>query len=162
MYVNPSRNPKAIHRMNEPTLVQDPAAPSPGELAGISEEMICNLVHTFYGHIRADATLGPIFQDVIGENWDPHLAKMCDFWSSVTLKSARYKGTPMAAHIRIDRLEDRHFDHWLALFRETVAEICPADAAALFDDRARRIAQSLRLGVAMHRGKLTVTPPGQP
>ena len=32
----------------------------------ISEEMISTLVHAFYGMIRTDAELGPIFNTVIG------------------------------------------------------------------------------------------------
>ena len=43
-----------------------------------------------------------------------------------------------------------HFDHWLALFRETATCVCPPEAAALFIDRSRRIAQSLELGNALH------------
>ena len=40
------------------------------------------------------------------------------------------------------------FDRWLALFEETAREVCPPAAAALFIERARRVAESLELGVA--------------
>jgi hemoglobin len=34
----------------------------------------------------------------------------------------------------------------------TASEVCPREAAAHFVERARRIAQSLELGIATHRG----------
>ena len=52
-------------------------------LSPITENMIRQLVHGFYAKVRADQELGPIFARVIGEDWDPHLEKMCAFWSSV-------------------------------------------------------------------------------
>lgn len=48
----------------------------------IDEKMIHALVHGFYARVRQDAAIGPIFNNVIGDNWDAHLAKLCDFWSS--------------------------------------------------------------------------------
>lgn len=138
------------------------AALAPGTAAGVDEAMIRDVVHSFYGRIRQDSLLGPIFGDVIGDNWDDHLAKMCDFWSSVLLMTGRYQGRPMPAHIRIDLgkgpkgesagLSEAHFGHWLDLFRQTVAERCPPQAAALFEDRAQKIAQSLLMGVRFSRG----------
>lgn len=127
---------------------------APGTPVGVTEEMIHELVHAFYGKIRKDPALGPIFNRVIGEGWDPHLAKMCDFWSSVTLMSGRFHGSPMAAHARIEGLRPTHFARWLHLWRETTAEVCPPQAAALFVERAEMIAQSLQLGVAASRGEL--------
>jgi hemoglobin len=132
---------------------------SPGATAGVTEAMVHDVVHAFYDSIRADATLGPIFNRVIGDNWDHHLAKMCDFWSSVLLMTGRYDGRPMPAHIRIDTgngagLSEAHFAHWLGLFRATVAERCPPAAAALFEDRAQKIAASLLQGVQFSRGEL--------
>src|SRR5579871_4818782 len=85
----------------------------------ITEELIRELVHGFYARIRRDGVLGPIFDRVIGEDWDPHLAKMCDFWSSVMRMTGRYKGNPMLAHMRLKMVRPEHFERWLALFRET-------------------------------------------
>lgn len=132
---------------------------APGSAAGVTEAMIREVVHGFYGRIRQDALLGPVFEGVIADNWDHHLAKMCDFWSSVLLMSGRYEGRPMPAHIRIKvakgmGLDTEHFDHWLTLFRATVRDLCPAEAAALFEDRAQRIATSLLQGVRFARGEM--------
>lgn len=129
---------------------------APGPLVGVTEELIHQLVHAFYGRIRRDPALGPIFNRIITD-WDPHLARMCDFWSSVTLMSGRFKGAPMAAHARIEGLRPTHFARWLHLWRETAAEVCEPPAAALFIAKAEMIAESLQLGIAASRGEL---PPG--
>ena len=113
----------------------------------ITEDLIRELVHGFYARIRTDEVLGPIFARVIGENWDPHLAKMCDFWSSVMRMTGRYKGNPMVAHMRLKMVRPEHFERWLALFRDAAAEICDTELAALFVSRAENIARSLQLGM---------------
>ena len=125
----------------------------PGVAAGVTEQMIHDLVHGFYGKIRADPALGPIFNRVVGD-WDEHLAKMCDFWSSVLLMTGRFKGTPMAAHARIPEIRPTHFARWLHVFQQTAAEMCPPQAAALFVAKSEMIAQSLQLGIAASRGEL--------
>ncbi|HEY3777870.1 MAG TPA: group III truncated hemoglobin [Rhizomicrobium sp.] len=114
---------------------------------GIDETLIRDLVHAFYAKIRTDTQLGPIFERAIGADWGPHLARMCDFWSSVMLMTGRYKGNPMFAHLRLDGVAREHFARWLALFRETSAEICAPPAAHAFVARAENIAKSLQLGM---------------
>lgn len=126
---------------------------APGTPVGVTEEMIHALVHAFYGKVRRDPALGPIFNAAI-DDWDHHLDKLCDFWSSVTLMTGRFKGAPMAAHARLPDIRPTHFARWLHIFRETAAETCPPEAAALFVRRAEMIAQSLQLGIAAHRGEL--------
>lgn len=138
-------------------MVRDPHPKAPGVEAGVTEVMIRNLVHRFYARVREDALLGPIFNSRI-EDWDAHLAKLCDFWSSVTLMTGRYKGTPMKVHAEIPDIESKHFLQWLALFAKTAEEVCPHQAAALFVDRAERIAESLQMGIAIHRGGLPTGP----
>jgi hemoglobin len=120
------------------------------ERTGITEAMIEHLVRGFYAKVRADALLGPIFEARI-RDWEPHLAQMCAFWSSVALMSGRYHGTPMVKHLPLP-VDAVHFDRWLALFEETAGEICPPEAEAHFVERARRIAASLELGIAGGQG----------
>ena len=108
------------------------------------------LVHGFYAKVRTDAVLGPIF-DVRIKDWEPHLAQMCAFWSSVALMTGRYHGTPMAKHMPLP-VDADHFDRWLKLFGETALEVCPPAAAAHFVELARRIAASLELGIAAAQG----------
>jgi hemoglobin len=128
---------------------------APGFAVGIDEAMIHAVVHGFYGRIRQDPALGPIFNRVIpAEAWPAHLQKMCDFWSSVMLMSGRFHGAPMPAHARIEGLNGPHFARWLHLFAETVAELCPPEAAELFVRRSQMIAQSFQLGIAASRGEI--------
>ena len=119
---------------------------------GITEPLIERLVRGFYAKVRADTVLGPIFAARI-EDWEPHLARMCAFWSSVALMSGRYHGTPMARHLPMP-IDADHFDRWLGLFEITAREVCPAEAAAHFVELARRIAASLELGIAGAQGIL--------
>ena len=120
----------------------------PGRRVGVTEEMIHDVVHTFYATIRTDPALGPIFNRVIGENWDAHLAKMCDFWSSVLLMTGRFEGNPMAKHVEVGGLRPTHFARWLHLFRQTVEKLCPEPAAAMFVMRSEMIATALQRGIA--------------
>ena len=41
---------------------------------GIDDAYISTLVDSFYARIRADETLGPIFEAAIGDRWDQHMA----------------------------------------------------------------------------------------
>ncbi len=119
---------------------------------GIDEEMITNLVRTFYSRVRADELLGPIFEERIAD-WETHFKLLTDFWHGVTLLSGRYHGQPMRAHIRLP-VEGRHFDRWLEIFEATANELCPPAAARMFIERARRIAESLEMGIAVTRGEI--------
>lgn len=132
---------------------RDPHPKAPGVAAGVTEEIIRDLVHTFYARVRRDPLIGPIFNAHVAD-WPEHLDKLCAFWSSVTLMTGRYKGTPMKVHAELPGIGAEHFQCWLSLFRATAQEVCPEDAALLFIDRSERIAESLQLGIALHRGEL--------
>jgi hemoglobin len=119
---------------------------------GIDEAMIERLVRTFYGRARRDPLIGPIFETRV-HDWEAHIAQLCAFWSSVALMSGRYHGQPMAAHLPLP-IETMHFERWLSLFAETARDVCPPQAAAHFLERARRIADSLALGIAVQKGEL--------
>jgi hemoglobin len=119
---------------------------------GIDEAMIERLVRGFYARVRADELIGPIFAARIAD-WEPHLQRMCAFWSSVVLMTGRYHGTPMQKHLPLP-VDAEHFDRWLALFEVTAHELCPPKAADHFVERARRIAASLELGIAGAHGVL--------
>ena len=119
---------------------------------GIDEAMVGRLVHGFYADVRADPLLAPVFAAIV-EDWAPHLAQMCAFWSSVVLMSGRYHGRPMEKHAPLP-IDAAHFDRWLALFEAAARRECPPPAAAVFIDRAHRIGESLELGLAAARGQL--------
>ena len=122
------------------------------ERTGIDATMIDRLVRAFYGRARHDPLIGPVFERHVAD-WEAHIPRMCDFWSSVALMSGRYHGQPMTAHLQLP-IEPAHFDRWLELFSETARDVCPPAAAALFIDRAHRIADSLELGIAARKGEI--------
>jgi hemoglobin len=123
------------------------------ERTGIDMVMIERLVRAFYGRARHDPLIGPVFERHVAD-WDAHIPRMCDFWSSVALMSGRYHGQPMTAHLPLP-IDTPHFDRWLELFAETAREVCPPAAAALFIDRAHGIADSLELGIAAQKGEIS-------
>lgn len=92
------------------------------------------VVDDFYGKVRQDKLLGPVFENAIGDNWDHHLDKMYRFWQTVLLDDGKtYFGNPFMKHapLPIDR---DHFERWLALWEETLQQyfVGPlADAALL-------------------------------
>ncbi|MBT1155883.1 group III truncated hemoglobin [Aminobacter anthyllidis] len=127
----------------------------PGQL---DEQIIRDVVHGFYAKIRSDVLLGPLFNKAIApHDWPPHLTTMCDFWSSLMLRTGRYDGLPLPPHLTLPGLGEQHFRRWLGLFRATVNNLCPPEIAALFMERALRIAHSFRLALAHNRGESTLT-----
>ena len=113
----------------------------------VTEDDIHRLVYRFYDMIRNDPELGPIFNAKIND-WDPHLAQMCNFWSSVMLKTGKFQGRPMPKHIAlVGTVEPEHFKIWLSLFERAAYDVCSDDVAAAFLDRAKQIAESLKYGM---------------
>jgi len=112
-----------------------------------TDTAIRDLVDAFYAKVRRDAQLGPIFETALHGRWDEHLPKMYDFWSSVMNTTGRYKGNPMATHMRLPPFPPDLFDRWIALFSETARELCAPGLAVEFDVKARRIADSLKLAL---------------
>lgn len=101
------------------------------------------MVETFYGRVRADASLGPIFDEHIGDAWPEHMDRMVDFWSSVLLGTGRFRGNPAARHHAMTELRPEHFDRWLDLFEKVLGEVFTAHVATDILWRARRMRQVL-------------------
>jgi hemoglobin len=112
---------------------------------GLDQASLTALVHRFYGKVRRDPMLGPVFASRV-RDWDAHLERMVSFWCSVALMTGQYSGTPMNAHIGLP-VGWAHFERWLRLFRETAAETCPPPGTAHVIERAERIARSLHMGI---------------
>ncbi len=114
----------------------------------VDAALISDLVDRFYGHVRLDPVLGPIFDAEIGDGWDAHLAKLKSFWRSVMLQEGSYSGRPMPVHMKLKGITPEHFQLWLGLFHQTLGEIGASDEAeAALMDRARRIAKSFQLNI---------------
>lgn len=128
---------------------------------GIDEHYVSHFVEAFYGRIREDQLLGPIFAARI-HDWPVHLDLMKGFWRSILMNSGEFSGNPMPKHIAIGGLEERHFAHWLELFYETLRELESDPAATrLVGTRARMIADSLLTGISMRDNGLSGAKAGQ-
>ena len=123
-----------------------PSAPSPspnsgngGEWRTPSVESLTELVHGFYAAVRADALLGPVFENALRDRWEPHLARMVDFWSTVALGSKRFRGNVFGKHMALQGVTPAHFAVWVRLWGEQterlfapeVARELPADFPSL-------------------------------
>ena len=121
---------------------------------GIDPDFVSAFVDAFYGRIREDALLGPIFAAHITD-WPWHLDRMRRFWRSILMNSGEFSGNPMQKHLALTGLEEGHFAHWLTLFYETLRALeTHPEATRKVGTRARMIADSLLTGIAMKRGGL--------
>jgi hemoglobin len=118
----------------------------------LSDTEIHDLVDHFYGRIRGDEVLGPIFRRHVTD-WPAHLSTMEAFWSSVANTSGRYKGNPMRVHMQLAELQPTDFGRWLELFKGSATATLRADGAALVINRAERIAESFKLGLGFYRNQ---------
>jgi hemoglobin len=115
-----------------------------------TEDEIEKLVHTFYASVRQDEVLGPIFDAHIGD-WDHHLAKLVDFWSSILRRTGRFSGSPMTKHAALPGLSPALFQRWLQLFRQNAAGQSNRAMGEQACAMAERIAQSLWMGYQISR-----------
>jgi hemoglobin len=114
----------------------------------LPEEQIGALLDLFYTKVRGDPELGPVFARVIAEEgWPAHIATIQDFWSTVMLKSGRYKGNPFQVHKEVEGISPELFGRWLALFDEACRDLLPPELAAAMHGRAVQIADSLKAGL---------------
>jgi hemoglobin len=89
----------------------------------LNRQDIEHLVDSFYEKVRADDTIGYIFDRIIGNDWSHHLPVMYRFWETVLFAVPGYVGNPVRKHIEVDqreRLKEEHFVRWLALWTETI------------------------------------------
>ena len=108
-----------------------------------NEADIRNLVNAFYGKVRQDELLAPVFEPVIGEQWDHHLERMTDFWSTLLLYTKKFSDDPLTKHLPLT-LTKEHFDRWLLLFHGTVDDLFQGQIAENAKKRANSIARIMK------------------
>jgi len=116
----------------------------------LDQQQIARLVDRFYEKVRRDPMLGPVFNPAV-DDWDEHKQLLTSFWSSVALGTRSYRGNPMGKH-RGHPIRAEHFEHWLALWKQTAHEVLPATQAERMGDYADRIGASLRYGLGLNDG----------
>jgi|SRR5690606_11048908 len=110
----------------------------------LSLEQVKHLVDVFYGKVRKDALLSPIFEEVIGDHWDTHLNKMYQFWQTVLLEEHTYYGSPFLPHIKLP-IQKEHFERWLLLFNETLQTEFSGEVAKEASWRAQKMAEMFQM-----------------
>lgn len=108
------------------------------------------LVDTFYGKVREDNLIGPIFNQRIQDRWPEHLAKMYTFWQTVLLGEHTYYGSPFPPHAQLP-IEHRHFQRWLLLFGETIDNLFSGKIAKEAKLRADKMAQMFEYKIEHYR-----------
>lgn len=114
---------------------------------------IVRLVDGFYASVRADAVLGPIFDDIAHTDWAVHLPKMYDFWETVLFGRSAFRGNPLAVHLDLATrapLTGREFSRWLAMFQQQVDGLFEGPVADEAKLRARRIAAVMQHHLEAH------------
>jgi hemoglobin len=125
--------------------------PAPPDAAICTEAEITGLVGSFYAAVRGDPVLGPIFAAHV-RDWDTHLPKRVDFWSSVLRRTSRYRGTPLQAHFALPGLSAALFQRWHDLYRASTAGQPNPVLRERADTAALHIARSLWEGYARQKG----------
>lgn len=117
-----------------------------------SEENVRALVQRFYDRATKDELIGHFFADL---DLPAHLPKITSFWCMVLLGDPTYQGSPIAAHMMLDRrmrMEPQHFDRWLTIWESTCDELFSGDKAEEAKQRARTIASVMLHKVEQARG----------
>lgn len=118
---------------------------------------IKQLVDTFYGKVRQDELIGPIFNQFVGDHWDAHLPKMYSFWGMSLFGEGGYRGNAVQKHVEIDKqitLEQQHFNRWIGLWEATVNDLFQGPVAEDAKKKAGLMLQLIRIKVdAARTGK---------
>lgn len=114
------------------------------------------LVDNFYGKVRDNELLAPIFNGVIGDKWPVHLEKMYGFWQTLLLETPVYSGSPFLKHAKLP-IEKEHFDTWMKLFNETVDEHFTGTKANEAKWRAARMSEMFQYKLTYYKNN-----PAQP
>ncbi len=110
----------------------------------IDRGSIEKLVRAFYAKILEDELLRPFFVRTLGDDlsndkWYEHLHTLDNFWLSLLTGEGRYMGDPLMPHMFLGGLEQRHFEQWLKLFRETLDTRFTPEVAIKIHGRAKAL-----------------------
>ena len=113
------------------------------------------LVESFYGKIRVDEILGPIFNGIITD-WEAHLVLLTDFWETQLFLNRKYHGNPVTVHQEVDskmnqRITPEHFGLWLNLWFETLDELFEGETVWIAKNRAQKMSTMLYMKMYENR-----------
>jgi len=102
------------------------------------------LVDEFYGKVRQDALLSPVFEERIQDRWPEHLGKMYQFWQTILLEENTYRGRPFPPHATLD-VNESHFNKWVELFKSTIDENFEGEKAEEAKWRADKMSELFQI-----------------
>lgn len=111
-----------------------------------TREQLDELVRAFYDSVRRDVELGPVFDRIVGHDWEPHLARMVEFWCTVMLNSHTFKGNVFGKHMALQGIRPGHFLRWLTLWNRHTGERFSGAALVRLRETAQGIARNLFYG----------------
>lgn len=115
-----------------------------------SVEDIRQMVDSFYGRVRADGLLGPIFDGIIQDRWPVHLEKMYRFWQTVLLAEHTYTGNPFAPHAFMP-IGREHFERWVGIFKQNIDAQFIGEKAVEAKWRADKMAEMFQMKIAYYQ-----------
>ena len=113
-------------------------------------EDVKKLVDAFYGKVRENDLLAPVFNERIKDRWPEHLAKMYTFWQTILLEERTYFGSPFPPHAKLP-VEHAHFGEWMKLFTQTVDELFTGEKAKEAKWRAGKMAEMFEYKIAYYK-----------
>ena len=113
-------------------------------------EDVKNLVDTFYGKVREDDLIGPIFNEKLKGRWPEHLAKLTTFWQTILIGEHTYFGTPFPPHSQLP-IDSHHFERWIQLFGETVDHLFVGETADEAKWRAGKMSEMFQYKLKLGR-----------
>lgn len=111
---------------------------------------IKKIVDNFYGKVRTDGLLAPIFNERIKDRWPQHLEKMYSFWRTVLFAEDAYNGSLFSPHAQLP-IEHAHFMRWLELFNQTIDESYQGKKALEAKWRAVKMAEMFESKIEYNR-----------
>ena len=98
-----------------------------------TQKHVDQLVRSFYDKVLKDELLSPHFA---GVDLEHHLPRIAAFWALILIDQEGYKGNVFDRHAHL-KIDNSHFDRWVALFTETVDEYFTGEKAELAKQRAK-------------------------
>ncbi|MFN8238138.1 MAG: group III truncated hemoglobin [Chitinophagales bacterium] len=108
---------------------------------------IDTLVKLFYDKLLQDEILQTIFRETVLSHLEKHLTIIANFWDSILLDADVYRGNVTEKHIALDQrfpLNEKEFNQWLFLWKQTIDELFAGEKAEMAKFRAQSIADIMR------------------
>jgi hemoglobin len=109
------------------------------------------LVNTFYTKVKVDPVIGDIFNNAENFSWEKHIPIMINFWETLLLDTASYRGNTMAKHLELNKrhpLNTAHFDRWKKLFFETLDELFEGPNIAVAKKKAEAMSALMQFKIS--------------